>query len=139
MEHNIYRYVVVVSTSHCPGSTPQRNQKYSPLLPQNWCVQQWATGGIKRLCAGGIGWFLEKEGEYQGFEGRKFCCWLLQPNPGAWGKHVTGQFAWKWNVSRVNPRLWLNIELNAQLGHNRYDQLGGCKDKLPLWKAEFKF
>ena len=58
--------LVMSLSSHfwSPGSTQQRCQSYSVLLPWNWLVQM--MGEIMRLCIGDVSWLLQN-GSYWGF------------------------------------------------------------------------
>ena len=41
--------------------------------------------------------------------GEKIMLSIAVENTAARGKHVIGQSSWKWNVSRVNARMWLKM------------------------------
>ena len=59
--------VIVISNSH-RGSTdsiPGGSQIYSAFLSRNWRVKTMGRR-ITRLCAGGINWLLENEGNWDG-------------------------------------------------------------------------
>ena len=65
--------VVMTSNSHRggPGSTTQRSQIYSPLLPQNWCVEHEIT----RLCVADVSCLLQNEENWGCRNGVAGVCW----------------------------------------------------------------